>query len=91
MDWITLQNQVQLWQLYLKGLQKLNQLWAELLSQSLENTSREVAGDRPAYSDVTLYWEIYEKRLGANSKLNNSVIFKNITADPPVRNANEKY
>lgn len=65
MDWITLQTQVQLWQIYLKGLQKLNQLWAELLWQSLENTSRKVAGVSPAFSDVTFYWEIYEKTLGS--------------------------
>lgn len=66
MDWITLQNQAQLWQLYLKGLQKLNQVWAELLWQSLGNTSTKVAGDRLALSEVTnLYWEIYEKTLGS--------------------------
>lgn len=66
MDWITLQNQAQLWQLYLKGLQKLNQVWAELLWQSIGNTSTKVAGDRLALSEVTnLYWEIYEKTLGS--------------------------
>jgi class III poly(R)-hydroxyalkanoic acid synthase PhaE subunit len=66
MDWITLQNQAQLWQLYLKGLQKLNQVWAELLWQFLGNTSTKVAGDRLALSEVTnLYWEIYEKTLGS--------------------------
>jgi class III poly(R)-hydroxyalkanoic acid synthase PhaE subunit len=66
MDWITLQNQAQLWQLYLKELQKLNQVWAELLWQSLGNTSTKVAGDRLALSEVTnLYWEIYEKTLGS--------------------------
>jgi hypothetical protein len=36
------QNQAELWQIYLKGLQKLTQLWAESLQQSLESGTRAV-------------------------------------------------
>ncbi|MEG4203999.1 hypothetical protein QUA20_08715 [Microcoleus sp. Pol7_A1] len=38
------QNQAELWQIYLKGLQKLTQLWAESLQQSLESETRAVGG-----------------------------------------------
>jgi len=66
MDRVTLQNQAQLWQLYVKGLQKLSQLWAELLWQSLESTSRGMVGDRSPLSELTnLYWNMYEKTFGS--------------------------
>jgi len=66
MDRATLQNQVELWQLYVKGLQKLSQLWAELLRQSLEIASRSALGDRLALSEfINLYWDIYEKTFGS--------------------------
>ena len=38
------QNQAELWQIYLRGLQKLTQLWAELLQQSLESGTRAIGG-----------------------------------------------
>ena len=40
----TTQNQAQLWQIYLKGLQNLTQLWAESLQQSLESGAGAVGG-----------------------------------------------
>jgi class III poly(R)-hydroxyalkanoic acid synthase PhaE subunit len=76
MEQATPQNQAQLWQLYVKGLQKLSHLWAELLRQSLESTSRGIvgnaatsgmsAGHRSPLSELTdLYWNIYEKTFGS--------------------------
>jgi class III poly(R)-hydroxyalkanoic acid synthase PhaE subunit len=66
MERATLQNQVELWQLYVKGLQKLSQLWAELLRQSLEIASRSALGDRSAAMELTnLYWDIYENTFGS--------------------------
>lgn len=62
----TPQNPVELWQIYVEGLQKLGQLWAELLRQSLENTSKAVVGDHSALLELTnLYWNIYEKTFGS--------------------------
>ena len=62
----TPQNQVELWQLYVKGLQKLSQLWVELLRLSLESMSRTVVGDRSALFELSnLYWNIYEKTFGS--------------------------
>jgi class III poly(R)-hydroxyalkanoic acid synthase PhaE subunit len=62
----TPQNQVELWQLYMKGLQKLSQLWVELLRLSLESMSRTVVGDRSALFELSnLYWNIYEKTFGS--------------------------
>lgn len=58
----TPQNSVELWQLYMKGLQKLLQLWTELLQQSLQSKSRMASGDQSALFDLTnFYWNIYEK------------------------------
>jgi len=62
----TPQNQVELWQLYVKGLQKLSQLWVELLRLSLVSMSRTVVGDRSALFELSnLYWNIYEKTFGS--------------------------
>lgn len=49
----TPQNPVELWQIYVEGLQKLGQ-WEELLRQSLENTSKAVVGDHSALLELTL-------------------------------------
>ncbi|WP_250121753.1 class III poly(R)-hydroxyalkanoic acid synthase subunit PhaE [Chroococcidiopsis sp. CCMEE 29] len=66
MERATLQNQVELWQLYVKGLQKLSQLWAKPLQQSLEIASRSALGDRSAAMELTnLYWDIYENTFGS--------------------------
>jgi class III poly(R)-hydroxyalkanoic acid synthase PhaE subunit len=60
------QNQVELWQIYVKGLQKLGQLWAELLRQSLESGIGMVVGERSPLLELTdLYWNIYEKTFGS--------------------------
>ena len=65
MDSATHQNSVELWQLYLKGLQKLVQLGAELLPQSLD-MSRMASGDRSAlFEPFDFYWNIYEKTFGS--------------------------
>lgn len=61
----TPQNFVELWLLYIKGLQKLAQLWAELLPQSLD-MSRMASGDRSAlFEPIDFYWNIYEKTFGS--------------------------
>jgi class III poly(R)-hydroxyalkanoic acid synthase PhaE subunit len=66
MDRATPQNQVELCQIYVKGLQKLGQLWAEPLWQSLEIASRSALGDRSALMELThLYQDIYEKTFGS--------------------------
>ncbi len=66
MDRATPQNQVELCQIYVKGLQKLGQLWAEPLWQSLEIASRSALGDHSALMELThLYQDIYEKTLGS--------------------------
>jgi len=46
------QNQAELWQIYLKGLQKLTQLWAESLQQSLESGTGAVGGYAGALSQL---------------------------------------
>ncbi len=66
MDRATPQNQVELCQIYVKGLQKLGQLWAEPLWHSLEIASRSALGDRSALMELThLYQDIYEKTFGS--------------------------
>ncbi|HCF28994.1 MAG TPA: hypothetical protein DEV81_17735 [Cyanobacteria bacterium UBA11049] len=65
MDSATPQNFVELWLLYIKGLQKLAQLWAELLPQSLD-TSRMASGDSSTlFEPIDFYWNIYEKTVGS--------------------------
>jgi class III poly(R)-hydroxyalkanoic acid synthase PhaE subunit len=60
------QNQIELWQIYVKGLQKLAQLWAESLQQSLEGGSGVVGGYAGALIELSnLYWNIYEKTFGS--------------------------
>jgi len=60
------QNQIELWQLYMKGLQQLVQLWAESLQQSRESESGVVGGYAGALIELNnLYWNIYEKTLGS--------------------------
>jgi class III poly(R)-hydroxyalkanoic acid synthase PhaE subunit len=66
MDWATPQNQIELWQIYVKGLQKLGQLWVELLRQSLESMNSAVISDRSTSTELTnLYGDIYEKIFGS--------------------------
>ena len=60
------QNQAELWQIYVKGLQKLGQLWAESLQQSRESGSGVVGGYAGALIELSdLYWNMYEKILGS--------------------------
>jgi hypothetical protein len=60
----TTQNQAELSQIYLKGLQKLTQLWAESLQQSLESGA--VGGYAGASIELSnLYWNMYEKTFGS--------------------------
>jgi class III poly(R)-hydroxyalkanoic acid synthase PhaE subunit len=60
------QNQFELWQIYLKGLQKLAQLWAESLQQSRESGSGVVGGyAEPLIELSNLYWNMYEKTFGS--------------------------
>ncbi len=66
MDWATPQNQIELWQIYVKGLQKLGQLWVELLRQSLESMNSAAISDHSTSTELTnLYWDIYEKIFGS--------------------------
>ncbi|HEY9874977.1 MAG TPA: class III poly(R)-hydroxyalkanoic acid synthase subunit PhaE [Candidatus Obscuribacterales bacterium] len=59
-------DRVELWLLYVKGLQKLGQIGTETLWQSLEVASKAVCGDRSASIDLTnLYWDIYENTFGS--------------------------
>jgi class III poly(R)-hydroxyalkanoic acid synthase PhaE subunit len=60
------QNQIELWQIYIKGGQLLAQLWAESLQQSRESGSGVVDGYAGALIELNnLYWNIYEKTLGS--------------------------
>ncbi len=60
------QNQFELWQIYVKGLQKLAQLWAESLQQSPESGSGVVGGYTGALIELSnLYWNMYEKTFGS--------------------------
>ncbi|HEY9631920.1 MAG TPA: class III poly(R)-hydroxyalkanoic acid synthase subunit PhaE [Coleofasciculaceae cyanobacterium] len=60
------QNQAELWQIYVKGLQKLAQLWAESLQQLRESGSGVVGGYAGALIELSnLYWNMYEKTLGS--------------------------
>ena len=62
----TTQNQAELWQIYLKGLQKLTQLWAESLQQSLESGAGAVGGYAGALIELSnLYWSMYENTFGS--------------------------
>jgi class III poly(R)-hydroxyalkanoic acid synthase PhaE subunit len=60
------QNQAELWQIYVKGLQKLAQLWAESLQQLRESGSGVVGGYAGALIELSnLYWNMYEKTLSS--------------------------
>jgi class III poly(R)-hydroxyalkanoic acid synthase PhaE subunit len=60
------QNQAELWQIYVKGLQKLTQLWAESLQQSLESGTGSLGGYAGALIELSnLYWNMYEKTFGS--------------------------
>jgi class III poly(R)-hydroxyalkanoic acid synthase PhaE subunit len=60
------QNQAELWDIYVKGLQKLAQLWAESLQQSRESGSGVVDAYAGALIELNnLYWNIYEKTFGS--------------------------
>ncbi len=61
----TPQNSVELWQLYIKGLQKLVQLWAELLPQSLDMSRMASGDDSILFQPIDFYWNIYEKTVGS--------------------------
>jgi polyhydroxyalkanoate synthase subunit PhaE len=60
------ENQAELWQIYVKGVQKLAQLWAESLQQSRENGKGVVGGYAGALIELSnLYWNRYEKTFGS--------------------------
>jgi class III poly(R)-hydroxyalkanoic acid synthase PhaE subunit len=60
------QNQFELWQIYMQGLQKLAQLWAESLQQSRESGSGVVGGYAGGLIELSnLYWDMYEKTFGS--------------------------
>ena len=61
----TPQNFVELWLLYVKGLQKLAQLWAELLPQSLDMSRMTSGDDSILFESINFYWNIYEKTFGS--------------------------
>lgn len=65
MDSATPPNFVELWLLYVKGLQKLAQLWAELLPQSLDMSRMESGDDSILFEPINFYWNIYEKTFGS--------------------------
>lgn len=65
MDSATPPNFVELWLLYVKGLQKLAQLWAELLPQSLDMSRMESGDDSMLFEPINFYWNIYEKTVGS--------------------------
>lgn len=64
MDSATPPNFVELWQLYVEGLQKLAQLWAELLPQSLDMSRMASSDDSILFEPINFYWNIYEKTFG---------------------------
>jgi len=60
------QNQIELWQIYVKGLQKLAQLWAESLQHSRDSGSGVVGAYAGALIELSnLYWNMYEKTFGS--------------------------
>lgn len=65
MDSATPPNFLELWLLYVKGLQKLAQLWAELLPQSLDMSRMESGDDSILFEPINFYWNIYEKTFGS--------------------------
>jgi len=65
MDSATPPNFVELWLLYVKGLQKLAQLWAELLPQSLDMSRIASGDDSVLFEPINFYWNIYEKTVGS--------------------------
>ncbi len=65
MDSATPPNFVELWLLYVKGLQKLAQLWAELLPQSLDMSRMASGDDSILFEPINFYWNIYEKTFGS--------------------------
>ena len=58
-------NFVELWLLYVKRLQKLAQLWAELLPQSLDMSRIASGDDSVLFEPINFYWNIYEKTVGS--------------------------
>ena len=64
MDSATPPNFIELWLLYVKGLQKLAQLWAELLPQSLDMSRMASGDDSILFESINFYWNIYEKTFG---------------------------
>ena len=64
MDSATPPNFLELWLLYVKGLQKLAQLWAELLPQSLDMSRMASGDDSILFESINFYWNIYEKTFG---------------------------
>lgn len=62
----TTPDQAELWQIYLKGMQKLAQLWAESIEESLKIAGKTMVGEHSAFLEITeLYWSIYEKTFGS--------------------------
>lgn len=65
-DGKTILEQTELWQVYLKGLQKLGQLSAESIQQSLEIAGKAMTGENSAFFELTeLYWNLYETTFGS--------------------------
>jgi class III poly(R)-hydroxyalkanoic acid synthase PhaE subunit len=59
-------NQFDLWQIYVKGLQKLAQLGAESLQQLLKSDSGVVGSYTGSLIELNnLYWNLYEKTFGS--------------------------
>lgn len=62
----TTKNQAELWQIYIKGLQKLAQLWAESQQKPVDSGSGMVVGNSSTLLElINLYWNIYEKTFGS--------------------------
>ncbi len=65
MDSATPKEGVELWQVYVQGLQKLAQLWTEPLQQSLD-ARRTASGDLfVLFEPINFYWKMYEQTLGS--------------------------
>lgn len=60
------QDSSQLWQLYMKEMQKYSELWAGPLGLSLEPLSKANFGDTGGLLELNnLYWDLYQRSLGS--------------------------
>lgn len=65
-DGKTTPEQTELWQVYLKGMQKLGQISAESIQQLLESAGKTMVGQNSAFLELTeRYWNIYERTFGS--------------------------